>query len=234
MATYKPAAHIADIRGHIQNTTYSRNRLGNFMKTRKGPLDRRSLSQLTVRNNFLFCSNYWHNILDDADRLTWTNLSLLTTFMNSAGIQFHPSGFNLFMRQALFYQDFLETFSDIAPTAAAAPAPTFTISCTAGGLIYITGDGGWCTGKTGFVRKFISPPLPPGRMTWSGPWTPAGGGFTKFNTIAYIDSNIPTCAIGNASDFSVDQSCIVHFKASYVSGPGLCLTWPQFARATAT
>jgi len=234
MATYKPAAHISDIRGHIQNTTYSRNRLGNFMKVRKGPLDRRTLAQLTVRNNFDFCVNYWHNILDDADRLTWNNLSLLTVFMNSAGIQFHPSGFNLFLRQALFYQDILETFSDVAPDNAAAPAPTFTISCVAGDFIYITADTGWCSGKTGFVRKFISPPLHPGRMTWSGPWTPAGGGFVKFDTIGDIETGLPTTKIGNAAAFAVDDTCVVHFKASYVSGSGLCLTWPQFCRVSAT
>lgn len=228
MATYKPAAHIADIRGHIQNTTYSRNRLGNFMKIRKGPLDRRTLPQLTQRELVRTATLAWNNTLDATERLSWNNLGLLTTFMNTAGIQFHPSGYNLFLRQFLAATSVGLTPSNTAPDNAASPAPTFEVSFSYAGGSYITTDNGWCAGKTGACRWFFSPLLKQGRSTWSGPWRRPTGGDTLKATLATIAAAMPTYMIGSGAYWSPGLgAAVVLFKAVYESGPGYTVCWPQ-------
>jgi len=227
MATYKPAAHIADIRGSIQNTTYSRNRLGGFLKIRKGPMDRRSLAQLQRRAAMRSAVDHWNDILSAAQRQTWNDLSLLTTFMNSAGIQFHPSGFNLFLRQFLFCEGTLQVIGLAAPGNAASPAPTFTIVATAGANIVVTADAGWCGVKAGYVRFFISPRLRPGRSSWSGPWlTPV------IAEISDIDDDLPAFIVSATPSSASDDSLYIIAKAVYTDGVSNTITWPQFIPLT--
>jgi hypothetical protein len=223
MATYKPAAHIADIRGHIQNTTYSRNRLGNFMKIRKGPLDRRTLPQLTRRTYMRQIVTLWNDILTPAQRQTWVDLSLLTIFMNSAGIQFHPSGFNLWIRAASFAYGTLLPIPDNAPDNAASPAPTFTMVATAGANVEITADAGWCAGKNGLCRFFVSPTLHNGRYSWSGPWLQTIDVLT-----ATILAGLPNYVLCACPPSISENRLFIVAKGGYPDGVGNTITWPQF------
>jgi len=224
MATYKPAAHISDIRGHIQNTTYSRNRLGNFMKIRKGPLDRRTLLQLTQRELMRSLTYDWNNTLDAADRLTWNNLSLLTTMMNSAGIQFHPSGYNLFLRQGLVCASVGETFSHVAPTTAFHTAPTFSFNISNLGWLSIVTDVGWTSAITGTLRFFSSPILNPGRLSWSGPWS-----VSPLYDIAWIAANLPNCILWRTLGMWFESRLFLLVRGAVADGANWKTTFSQFA-----
>jgi hypothetical protein len=223
MATYKPAAHIADIRGHIQNTTYSRNRLGNYLKTRKGPLDRRTLPQLTQRAYLKTAIYLWTSLLAASDRTAWNNLALLTTFMNAAGIQYHPTGYNLFLRVALFQMSIGSAPSVHPPNNAASPASTFVIVATHGANIVIASDGGFATGKTGATRFYISPRLKPSRFSWTGPWEQS-----PHFTLAAIAAGLPNFVIAATPTSSAGDRIYITTRSFYLDGAGHTLTWPQF------
>lgn len=222
MATYKPAAHIADIRGHIQNAVYSKNRLGNYLKLRKAPLDRRTADQLTQRSLMHDAVAYWHDTLGDAGRILWNNLGLLTNWYNKSGIAYHPSGFNLFTRMYLFCIPTPGAMDYDAPDAAAAAAPTFTFTTDAGFAAVITADAGWCTGKTGYVHFFTSPAFSNSIYNYSGTYLNS-----EWANIDDIESVLPIFTLHDLIAGNVGDRVQIIAKAYYASGSGNTVTWPQ-------
>jgi hypothetical protein len=229
MATYKPAAHIADIRGHVQNAVYSRNRLGGYIKLRKAPLDRRTPDQLTQRQLLFNAVHYWRVDLSDANRLLWNSLGLLTLWYNKAGIAYHPSGFNLFVRMYIFTQASGLISSYVAPDVAAATAPTFTYSTETNGAstnIALT-DPGWCAGKVGYVRFTTTDAYAPSIFYPAWP----SKVYAWFD-IEIIEGNFPFNISGSAPCTVGDHHSIAA-QAAYVSGAGYTVTWPQIVVTTA-
>jgi hypothetical protein len=165
----------------------------------------------------------WTVTMDNAERQAWNDLALLTTFMNTAGIQFHPSGFNLFMRQYLAVSSAVLTPLADAPTNAASPAPTFSITATAGANMVITTDSGWCGAKDGRCRFALSAALKPSRYTWSGPWP------NSFSTgTATIAAGLPNYVLCPTPDGVAGQRLYLIVKACYTMPVGYTVTWPQF------
>jgi hypothetical protein len=165
---------------------------------------------------------YWHDTLDDAHRILWNDLGLLTTWFNKAGIQYHPSGFNLFVRMYSFTIASGQAIDNDAPTAAAAAAPTFTITTPHAGNFQVTADAGWCTGKTGYVRLSYSVPLGPAQYTAKGaPYS------TYWEDIDVIEAALPTWTFAFMYPGTAGQRVHVSFKAFYDLGSGHVVTWPQ-------
>ena len=79
--------------GSYQGITSSRNRFGQYVRTRATPVNPRTVSQLLYRNNMSTSSAAWRN-LSDAQRAGWTSLGALMTRTDSLG-QTHT--FNGFM-----------------------------------------------------------------------------------------------------------------------------------------
>jgi len=223
MATYKPAAHISDIRGHVQNAVYSRNRLGNYIKLRKAPLDRQTPDQLTQRTLMHGANAFWLNDMTSTDRTTWNSLGLLTTWYNKAGIAYHPSGFNLFIRMYLFCYDPTEQLVFLAPTTAAAPAPTFTITADSGATtpINLTADAAWCHLKVGYAKFSISAPT---RPTVNYPVRTFIT--TEWQEILEIENNMPVLLYTAPASDPSDHITVIA-QAFYALGYGNVVTWPQ-------
>jgi hypothetical protein len=230
MATYKPAAHIADIRGHVQNAVYSKNRLGNYIKLRKAPLDRRTALQLTQRALMFDAVAYWRDTISDANRILWNNLGLLTTWYNKSGIAYHPSGFNLFNRMFIFTQSSGTAATYVAPNVAASAAPTFTFSSATNGTLdhTIVSDAGWCTAKTGYVRFITTDGYAP--SIFYPAWPTRTPGWIPINVIAgsfpMLWAQTTPCNVGDHVSFAA--------QAYYQSGAGLTVTWPEIALVTVT
>lgn len=221
MATTKYAAHIADIRGTVGNATFSRNRLGGYVRNHFIPADPRSFKQIRRRTYHHNAVGAWHNTLSDAQRIAWNDLGLQTTFINSAGVQYHPSGFNLYMRMYLFCSISGEAIDHDAPDAATAAAPPLTITLNALAQFKCTANEGWNIGKTGYIAFHISPILGPAIYSYSGPWKH----YTTF-TIAAFAAGIPNGVIGFDAEATKGDRLFLRSKAYYDSGDGHTVTEP--------
>ena len=222
MATVKYAPHISEIHGSIQNTTYSKNRLGAYLKVRTVGIDRRTVEQITRRHFHYNAVQHWHDTLDEAHKILWNDLGLLTTFYNKAGIAYHPSGFNLFVRMYTFSIEANAHFDDDAPAAAAASPPdlliegqrTLTIEC------WVLNN--WTAGKVGNLKFFVSPPLSNGIFNYSGKWYE-----TVWFDIETIEAGPPAFNIISTPPCDEGARFAVIAKAFYASTNGNTVTWPS-------
>jgi len=223
MPTVKYAPHISDVRGSMGNTTYSRNRLGNYLKVRKPPLNRRSLEQLLRRQIHTLGVAHWRSINPPSLRVDWNDLALLTTWYNRAAIPYSPSGFNAFMRMYNFCKESGQAMDYDAPDAAAATPPTFEFAALEEDDVAVTVDNGWCTDKTGWLKFWLSPALSRAAYTFSGSWLET----------AWYDIDVVEAGLNNFKIFDcppVDlpkQRLSVVAKAIFDSGAGHTVTWPQ-------
>ena len=171
MATVQYAAHIHQIRGSMGNATYSRNRPGNFMRTRVVPHDPATLPQLEQRNLHAFVVDYWRNTLSDAQRLVWNDLALITDFHSPTCRSYHPSGFSLFLRANVFRVNTLSAVEVVPDAVATSPPTPFDVGSGAvAGRSYITADYDWHDGKTGKVFAWFSPDVSQSTYYYRGPW----------------------------------------------------------------
>ena len=222
MATVKYAAHISEIHGSIQNATYSRNRLGPFLKIKRVGIDRRTGPQISRRNIHAACVLYWHSSMDEAHRIAWNDLGLITTFYNKASIPYHPSGFNLFMRANTFtYPNAYATILPDAPLAAAQAPPDLLIVAYATAGIWAQQLNSWPGGATGILKFFVSPALSTGRFTYSGTWYS-----TTWFAISAFDDPFLLTYICPSPPGAAGQRISIMAKATTRSGDGNCISWP--------
>ena len=221
MATVKFAPHISEIHGSIQNATYSRNRLGPFIKLKRVGIDRRTATQISRRQFHAAAVYAWHNTLSQLQIDAWNDLALTTTFYNKASIAYHPSGFNIFIRMFTFTRGQSSTIDIDAPTTAAAAPPDLQISISSAGVISAYALNSWQDGKTGYLKTFASPALPSGRQTFSGSWFASA--WTDLSTIPDIGSWVQ---IGTCEAYENPFRATIQCKAFYDSGSGHVVTWP--------
>lgn len=222
MAVVKFAPHIADIRGSIGNATFSANGTGSFLKQRVAPDDKRTEKQRIQRYIHSLGVNAWKHTLTDAQRIGWNNLGLLTSWINSSGLQYHPCGFNLFIRLWNFAFSSGQSFALSAPTVASCTAPLFTILPFAASGHEVSSNGGWTAGKTGYCRFAWSAMLPPTHYSLLAPMAES-----SWIPLSTLDAIPPNYVLPNSPHSPADKRYVYTIQAFFTSGSGTCVSMPQ-------
>lgn len=113
MALYSPGPTVAEIRGSIGGTTYSRNRAGLYMRARSKPVNGSSPAQDLVRAAVAACQLEWTKVMTSAMRSAWNEAAALTSRINRLGQPYNMTGHQAFLSanviQALVPLPFITT-----------------------------------------------------------------------------------------------------------------------------
>lgn len=97
MALLKFTAFLADARGSVNGTVFSRNTYGAYARTKVTPVNPASTSQQNVRQDLATRSQGWRG-LTDAQRSLWNQVAINFTRTNVFGDGVPLTGFNLYVR----------------------------------------------------------------------------------------------------------------------------------------
>jgi hypothetical protein len=97
MAIIKYGHLIAEARGKLNGTVFSRNTYGAYMRTKVTPANPQTSFQVAVRSNFTAGAQAWAG-LTVAQRLAWNTQAVNFSRTNIFGDNIPLTGFNLYMR----------------------------------------------------------------------------------------------------------------------------------------
>ncbi len=138
MATIKLGPIVADIRGKLGGTIFSRNKAGNYAKKFTQPNNPQTAAQQFFRNLFASVSQRWSNNLSQPERETWIEAAPTFPIFNKVGEVIYLSGKGLHDLLNSTLRIIGEAF--IAEAPANAPAQivevvSFTPDTTAGTMV---------------------------------------------------------------------------------------------------
>lgn len=95
---------LADIRGSIGGTTYSRNRGGSYARNRTVPINPQSANQERARSSLSDWSTYWSNSLNNTQRAAWNQFAETVVAVNVLGESITYTGQQMFIRSSTLIQ----------------------------------------------------------------------------------------------------------------------------------
>lgn len=134
MALVKYTAIVADMRGSLAGTVFSKNSYGAYVRTKVTPVNPQTIAQQGVRQFFGQLSQAWRG-LTQAQRNGWNTSAVNFNRTNVFGDQSQLNGFNLFKQ---LNQNLLITGN---ATIDDAPLPAAVFGFTAASLVADTGLG---------------------------------------------------------------------------------------------
>lgn len=173
MALFLPGPMIADARGSIGGTCFSRAASGNYARNRTKPVNPRSPGQETARSTLTIAADAWNRTLTQAQRNDWKAYAEGTTWTNKLGQSIQIPAISAFARLYALRLLIGQTAPAAAPTEmghAGNPAFTFTAEPT-NAVIKVTEPGAPFVKTTvGHLMTFwMTLPASAGRLT-----TPSG------------------------------------------------------------
>ena len=96
MAKILFGAGVGDARGSVGSATFTKGRNGAVLRTKVSPVQPRSPNVMAIRAFFQTLSKNWANTLTDAERAGWNALAAVTSYVNSFGNTYHPTGLQLY------------------------------------------------------------------------------------------------------------------------------------------
>lgn len=161
--------------GSIGGSTYSRNRFGQYIRSRSKPVNPNTDAQNDVRNNFRQLMEAWSGILSDAQRLAWSTYANSITWKNRLGDDVKLTGPMHYLR------------SNAARLAAGLAIvqngpSTLVLPSTDNGLaaegdvsdaeisVDFANTGGWASASGGGLAVYMGFPVNPTREYFNGPW----------------------------------------------------------------
>lgn len=151
--------------GSVAGVTSSRNRYGQYRRTKAIPVNPNSPKQAAVRANFGTLSTLWQQ-LDDGARTEWKDWADTHTFTDSLGQSITLSGFAWFMRagQSLFAVG--QAATGVAPTTDNAVDPGIAIASLTTSAMTVSFTAAIPTG--GFLEVQATPDVSQGRYFAQG------------------------------------------------------------------
>lgn len=179
MALIKFGGGVADARGSVGGTVFSRNRFGAYTRNRTIPVNPGTSPQTKIRSIMSVCRNAWFSTLTAAQRTAWDTYAAGVAMTNRIGEVIHLTGWNHFVRSAssLLYAD--ESIVAAGPTDLSLPEQDETIAVTpseATGLLSIAYDDTqtWCDEDGAHMLIFVSRGKNPTVNFFKGPYRYAG------------------------------------------------------------
>lgn len=136
MALIKMAHIVAEARGSIAGTVFSRNTYGAYLRQKVTPINKQSIPQQVVRQFLAQLASGWR-ALTAAERATWNQGAVNFTRTNIFGDNVQLTGFNLYMRLNKNLLTIGEAVIDVAPTPGSVPgfnSLSITANTTGGAL----------------------------------------------------------------------------------------------------
>jgi hypothetical protein len=170
MAIFLPGAAVSEIRGSIGGVTFSRNSHGAYSRNRVKPVDPRTSTQEEVRQYLEICQFQFREVLTENERAAWYAFAQSTPRPNRLGFSTHMSAINWFIAINVMRMRAGEDLTSTAPPVGGMVAlPILTISAEVGDPVTIaTPDP--VLASDSILTVSLSPPLPPTRNYYTGPW----------------------------------------------------------------
>ena len=179
MALVKLGGGVADIRGSVGGTVFSRNRYGAIARNRTVPVNPGSAAQQKIRSVMSVLVNAWQNVLTAAQRDAWATYAAGVQMQNRLGESIHLTGWNHFCRSAAacLYND-LDYASD-GPTSLSLPEQdeTLTVTASAGDgelSLAFDADSAWASEDDAYLLVYQSRGQNATVNSFSGPYLLAG------------------------------------------------------------
>jgi hypothetical protein len=121
---------IADARGSIAGTVFSKNRFGSYIRNRTKPVNPNSPRQQAVRNILAYVVNYWSQQLTNDQRAKWDVYADNVNWQNKLGQTVKLTGFNHFCRCNVARQTYGYSIMDDGPDVLVLPGTDADFKCT--------------------------------------------------------------------------------------------------------
>ena len=179
MALIQLGPAVADIRGSIGGTVFSRNRFGNHIRARITPVNPQSTRQNLVRSIIQLLAQAWSTVLTQPQRDAWEVYASNIVRQNALGAQIFLTGFNHYIRSNSPILQALGTRVDAGPTTLTLPPGDPQMIGTvdeAGQQISVAFDDtlDWADQDEGKMLLFMSQPKRAGTNFIGGPFRFAG------------------------------------------------------------
>jgi hypothetical protein len=204
---------LADIRGSIGGTTYSRNRGGSYARNRTVPINPQSINQTRARSQLAVASSDWGLILDNTDRSLWNAYAETVTGLNSLGEAITFTGQQMFVRANTLLSLAGQAPVVAAPTTSVVPALAYTGGQIDYDLSADRVDITLSAAFTGYVVAFCGPPQAGSGYTVKVPYRAFGSFFASSATLIQVNGSIP-----DRRTFSVGQYMAWRFQAVTADG----------------
>lgn len=170
---------ILQMRGSIGGQTHSRNRYGNYIRTKTNPVNPATSRQNEVRGNLGDMVNRWQNTLTEVQRQLWNTYAANVTMTNKFGESINLTGFNHFIRSNCSRVQAGVNEIDAGPTDFTLPGmdEAFDVAATADDdMISVTFDDtkDWCDCSQAYMAVFTGLPKSSAIGFFGGPWRFAG------------------------------------------------------------
>lgn len=159
---------ILDASGSLGGNTFARNRYGNYVRSRVGPVNPNTSRQQYVRNLMGSLVEDWSVTLTQAQRDAWNVYANAIPWVNALGETVRLSGFNHFIRSNMAIIQAGGSLVADGPTTLTLPASDEEFVCTiseATQLISVAfdADRAWCDEDDAFMTVAMSIPNGAGR-----------------------------------------------------------------------
>ncbi len=175
MALIKLGAMVADARGSIGGTVFSRNRYGAYVRNKTKPINPNTALQQEVKASLAFLTDRWSQTVTAAQRTAWDLYAASVVMTNKLGESINLSGFNHYIRSNLALKRAGRTLVDAGPVIFEIPDadPTFAVTGSeATQELTFTYDAtlAWDTETGGYIFFYQGTPQNPQRNFFGGPW----------------------------------------------------------------
>lgn len=174
MALIKFGGGIAEMRGSIAGTVFSRNKAGAYARNRVTPVNPQSDLQTSVRSTMAALAVVWNSTLSDANRAAWEVYAASVAMTNRLGETMYLSGYNHFIRSAMTLVTTGSEYVLQGPAELSLPEtdPTLTIDLQTDQTLDFTYDDtmDWCDEDGGGLVIYAGQPQLATRNFFDGPW----------------------------------------------------------------
>lgn len=209
---------ILDASGSVGGNVFSRNRYGNYVRSRIKPVNPNSPRQQEIRGILGGLVDEWLNSLTTDQRAAWNQYAANISWNNRLGESVKLSGFNHFTRaNTLRLLNSLSIVED-GPTTYTLPGADETATATIAsstGKISVSFDNtaGWANEAEGFMAVQMSIPQSAGRAFLRPQWRMAG----------FINGSTPTPPTSPALldvpwEVETGQVCMVRLRIVRADG----------------
>lgn len=170
MAIFSPGPMIAEARGSVGGTVFSRNTHGAYTRNRTVPVNPQTVRQTQMRIFLETLQQRWRETLSQAQRDAWESYARGTPGLNKLGFGTILSGINVYIRTNSLLLLAGGSINDTAPATngvAALPLTTFD-SVAATGIRVVTIDPAPALGDA--TMFWISSPKAKTVNFFNGPW----------------------------------------------------------------
>jgi len=179
MALIKFGGGITEMRGSIAGNVFSKNRYGNYVRSRTVPVNPNTARQQLVRAALSTYTTRWAQTLTAGQRTAWNLYGSSVVMTNKLGESINLSGYNHYIRTNSILALGGVAAIDDGPTVFELPEadPTFAVAISeATQLITVTFDdtADWDDETTGHMFIFQGQPQNAQRNFFGGPWRYVG------------------------------------------------------------